>query len=110
MRKIIFRVALAIVLLFFLGLFSLLYWLEGDGFRNWVSHRIDDELAKYHLCLHAEQLRAHPLQFQAEYNNLAIYVCGEKEPLISARHVFIQVRVKSLFEQKFELGDLILDQ
>ncbi|MEW6731556.1 MAG: translocation/assembly module TamB domain-containing protein [Acidobacteriota bacterium] len=111
MRKRTFRVALATAVIFALLLLGLLYWLQGNSFRDWLSHRIDRELEKYNLCLEAEQLRVDPFALQAEFINLKISACDNREqPILAAGHVYIKVRARDLFAGKFELKDLVVSE
>lgn len=109
MRKVIFRILLVLVVVFFLGALGFLLWLEGNGFRNWVSKRLDVELQKYNLCFTGD-LQVNPLHFQAELNNLKIRTCDSTEPIITVNHLFLKFRIISFFSNSFELQDLSIDE
>jgi translocation and assembly module TamB len=109
MRKVIFRILLILIVVFSLGALGFLLWLEGNGFRNWISKRLDLELQKYNLCLEGD-LQVNPLHFQAELNNLKVKACDSTEPIITARHLYLKVRLISLFSSNFQLQDLSIDE
>ncbi len=109
MRKIIFRLFLVLAVIFPLAALCLLFWLQGNGFRNWISKRLDQELIKYNLCLTGD-LQVNPLNLQAEVHKLKIQSCENKETIFTARRVFLKVKVISFFSKKFQLQDLVIDE
>lgn len=109
MRKIIFRLFLVLAVIFPLAALCLLFWLQGNGFRNWISQRLDQELVKYNLCLTGD-LQVNPLNLQAEVHKLKIQSCENKETIFTARRVFLKIKVISFFSKKFQLQDLVIDE
>lgn len=108
MKKIVFRVFLVLILLVSFGALGFLFWLQGDGFRNWISKRLDLELEKYNLCLTGE-LKVSPFDFQAEVDNLKVQTCDNKQLIFTAKHLYLKVRLISFFSKKFYLQDLLVD-
>ncbi|MBK7994495.1 MAG: translocation/assembly module TamB domain-containing protein [Blastocatellia bacterium] len=109
MRKTIFRLFLVLAVIFPLAALCLLFWLQGNGFRNWISKRLDQELVKYNLCLTGD-LEVNPLNFQAEVHKLKIQTCESKETIFTAQRVFLKIKVISFFSKKFQLQDLVVDE
>ena len=109
MKKIVFRIFLILIVIISFGALGFLLWLQGNGFRNWISNRLDLELEKYNLCLIGE-LKVDPLHFQAELDNLKIQTCDSKETILTAKHLYLKVRVVSFFSKKFQLQDFLIDR
>ncbi|KAF0249375.1 MAG: Uncharacterized protein FD167_1224, partial [bacterium] len=109
MKKIVFRIFLILTVIISFGALGFLLWLQGNGFRNWISNRLDLELEKYNLCLIGE-LKVDPLHFQAELDNLKIQTCDSKETILTAKHLYLKVRVVSFFSKKFQLQDFLIDR
>jgi translocation and assembly module TamB len=109
MKKKVFRASLVLILLVSFGALGFLFWLQGNGFRDWISKRLDLELEKYNLCLNGN-LKVDPFHFQAEMDNLKIQTCDSKETILTAKHLYLKIRLVSLVSKKFYLQDFFIDE
>ncbi|MBI4850384.1 MAG: translocation/assembly module TamB [Acidobacteria bacterium] len=109
MKKIVFRAFLVLTLLISFGALLFLFWLQGNGFRDWISNRLDLELQKYNLCLSGD-LKVDPFHFQAEIDNLKIQTCNSKETVLTAQHLYLKIRLISFVSKKFQLQDFLIDK
>lgn len=109
MKKKVFRALLILTVMISLGALASLLWLQGNGFRNWISKRLDLELQKYNLCLTGD-LQVDPFHFQAEVDNLKIQTCDSKETILIANHLYLKIRLISFFSKKFQLQDFLIDR
>src|SRR5262249_46713238 len=113
MRKTIFRIGLAIVLIVSFSFFGLILWLRSGSFNNWAVARLNGQLEKYNLCFKAERGRISPYDLQADAEGARLALCADDKILVAAHKIHVKVRVKQLsdlLEGKMDVQEVALDE
>ncbi|MBL8148500.1 MAG: translocation/assembly module TamB [Blastocatellia bacterium] len=103
MRKRLVRITVIPFIIFSSISLGGLFWLRGEGLRSFIIARLERDLIKYNLSIKYSDFQLDPLELQASFKDLDVYITDKKESIAKVEKVYLQMRLRDIFSPSFEV-------